>query len=175
MARQSNNTLVRRPAETISRWDPWTEFDQMRRQMDDMFGRFFGYTPLSRLIPATPGVSYSGDYGLSADLYETNDELVLIAPVPGVTPGDLNIEATADTLTISGERKPFYQNENATQLRQSWWSAGQGAFRAEFSLPVEIDPNQIQAHYRNGVLELHLPKSEAAKPKAVKVHVATEG
>jgi HSP20 family protein len=176
MARQDNTgtSLVQRPSETVARWNPWREFDRMQRQMDDVVGRFFGFTPLSNLIPPTPGTGYS-DFGFSVDLYETDEELVLIAPVPGLAPGDLNIEATADTLTISGERKPFYQNEKATRHTQSWWSTGQGSFRSSFTLPVEIDPNGIQANYRHGVLELHLPKSEAAKPKAVKVNVNTEG
>jgi len=176
MARTTNGgtALARHPSETLSRWEPWADFDQMRRQMDDLFGRFFGYTPLSRLIPSIPGTSYTGGYDLSPDIFETQDELIFLLPIPGMEPNDLNIEATADTLSIRGEHKPFYQNENAVQHRQSFWSSARGPFQWSYTLPVEIDPNAIKATYRNGLLELHLPKSEAARPKAVKVNVVTK-
>jgi len=120
------------------------------------------------------GTSFTGTYDLSPDIFETQEELVFVLPIPGLDPSDLNIEATADTLSIRGEHKPFYQNENAVQHRQSFWSKAQGAFQWTYTLPVEIDPNAIQASYRNGMLELHLPKSEAAKPKAVKVNVVNK-
>lgn len=174
MAKQNSNALVARPSEPVTRWNPWTEVDRMHRQMDSLFNNFFDYTPLTRLFPNAENRAAGGDFGLSADIYETDDELVLVAPIPGITPAELDIEATADSLTIRGERKRFYQNENAKVLRQSWWSAGQGAFEVSFALPVEIQPDKIQAGARNGVLELRLPKAEAAKRASVKVNVQPE-
>lgn len=175
-AKQNTNAaLAVRPATSVNRWDPWTEMAQTRTQMDDLFSRFFGYTPLSRLMPTTPETSYRNGVEFSYDLYEASDELVFIAPLPGINAEDLNIEATANALILRGERKPFYTNENATLHRQGWWSTGTGAFQVSFTLPIEIDPNNIQANYRSGVLELHLPKSEAARPKTVKVNVSNAG
>lgn len=171
MSRQNNAALTRRPAGVVPVLEAWTPFNEMHRQMDDVFGRVFGVTPLSRVLATPTGTGYRAFSEISPDIWETNEELVFVLPVPGVEPGELNIEATADTLSIRGERKPFYQNENARHHHQSWWSASQGAFEASYTLPFEIDPQRIQANYRNGVLELHLPKAEAVKPKAIKVNV----
>lgn len=172
MNKPSNGTIqVRRPGETLNRWN---EMEQMQRRMDETFAGLFGYTPLARLIPSVGNPASVGEAGLSPDLFETEDELILIAPLPGVDAANLNIEATEDTLTLKGERKPFYQNEQARQLRQGSWSASHGEFQFTYALPILINPENVQAHYRNGVLELHLPKAEAVKPKTIKVNVSAE-
>jgi HSP20 family protein len=176
MTRRANSgsEIAPRPAENLTRWDPWAEMESTRRQMDELIGRLFGYSPASRLIPGVPGRAINTEFTFAPDIYETSDEFVFVFAVPGFTPDDLKIEATADRLSIHGERKPFYANENAAQLYRSWWSAGQGNFQFSYSLPCEIDPNKVQANYRNGMLELHLPKAEAVKPKPVKVNVTGE-
>ena len=169
-----SSALTVRPIGSALRWDPWTEVNQVRAQMDDLFGHFFGYTPLSRLLP-TPDFAPKAGTEFAYDLYETPEELVFIAPLPGIDVEDLDIEATENELVLRGERKPFYQNENATPRRQGGWASGTGSFHVAFSLPIEVDPNRIQANYRKGVLELHLPKSVTAQPRAVKVNVSDAG
>lgn len=172
MNKPSNGTIqVRRPGETLNRWN---EMEQMQRRMDEAFAGLFGYTPLARLMPSVTNPAVSAEAGFSPDLFETDEELVLIAPLPGVDPASLNIEATEDTLMLKGERKPVYQNEKARQLRQGSWSAAHGEFQFTYALPILINPENVQALYRNGVLELHLPKAEAVKPKTVKVNVSAQ-
>ena len=170
----ASNSLAGRSGQSVRVLYPWAEFEQMRRQVDDLVGGLMGYTTPSRLLAAQGNQSVSGDYDFSPDIYETASELVFVAPVPGLDPKDLHIEATEASLTVRGERKPFYQQEGATQHRQSWWSARTGTFQASYTLPFEINPEGIQAHYRNVVLELHLPKVEAHKPRTVKVNVLSD-
>jgi HSP20 family protein len=170
----STNSLTRRQAEATSRYNPWSEVNRMRSQMDDLFGRVFGYTPQAYVTQIAPAVTASGDYTLTPDLFETNEELILIAPMPGLKVEDLNIEATADSIAIRGERKPFYTNENAKQLTQSYWSASQGPFEVSYRLPADVDPARVEAQYRQGVLELHIPKSAATRPVSVKVKASGE-
>lgn len=171
LASNAGANLSPRSGQTVRVLYPWSEFEQMRRQMDDLVGGLMGFTNPARLLSAQAPSSTMSEYDFSPDIYETPTELVFVAPVPGMDPNDLSIEATENTLTVRGERKPFYQQEGATQHRQSWWSARLGTFQASYTLPFEINPEGIQAHYRNGVLELHLPKVEAAKPRKVKVNV----
>ncbi len=163
--------LASRNAQPLNRWNPWSEFEQMRREMDTLMGGLIPAMPQARLA-ALPGAALNYDLEFSPDIYETAGEFVFVAPIPGLDSNDLQIEVTENTLTLKGERKPFFQQEGATQHRQSWWSARLGAFQASFTLPVEINAEGVQAHYRNGVLELHLPKAEPAKPKTVKVNIS---
>jgi len=163
MNRPTHGTiLVRRPAGSLNRWN---DVEQMQRQIDDVVSGLFGYSPAA---PAKSGV------GFAPDLYETEEALVLVAPLPGIDPENLQIEATEDTLKVKGEQKPFYQNEKARLVRQGHGTSARGEFEFNYALPIQINPENVQAHYRNGVLELHLPKAEAVKPKTIKVNVSAE-
>src|SRR5579883_1890950 len=138
MTQQNNSgaALARRPSQSVSRWDPWSDMSRMQRQVDDIFSSVFGYTPLSRLMNGTTAGAFAGDASFTPDIFETSDEIVLIAPLPGLDSGNLNVEATSDTVTIKGERKPFYTNENAKRHTQSFWSATYGPFEYSYRLPV---------------------------------------
>ena len=172
MSRNGNSTAIAvRAPEALPRQTLWNEFDQVRRMMDDAFGNVIGYSAFPRILGA-PTLAYASDTEVSPDIFETDEELVFLFPIPGITPGELNIETTSEMLSIRGERKPLYQKENAIQHRQSYWSARMGTFHITYTLPCEINPNKVEAHYLNGVLELHLPKAEAARPKTVKVSLA---
>ena len=105
-------------------------------------------------------------------MYETKQEFVYILPIPGLEPGGVQVETTGESLVVRGERKPFYQNEEARQIHRSVWSQAVGAFEAQFTLPGEIDVEGVQASFRNGVLEIHLPKAVAARPRAIPINVA---
>jgi len=148
----------------VTRWDPWREIQDMRRTMDEMFSRFMGFTPLSRLLaePTAPTA-----FEPPVDIYETPDEVVVMAYIPGMSKDAINLEVTTDSISLSGERK-LPEVQNATWHVQGM---GSGSFAVTYSLPIEIDPNKVKATYHEGVLEVRLPKSEAAKPKQVKVDI----
>ncbi len=157
---------ILRHSEPMTRRNSWNEFETVRRQMDDLFAGVIGYTPVARIL------NTGTDIEISPDVFETENELVFLLPVPGVEPDDIQVEATADTLLIKGERKPLYQKEGAVQHRQSWWSARQGSFTLNYNLPFEINSEAVSAHYHNGILELHLPKAESVRPRTVQVQIA---
>ncbi len=160
-----NTALARRKDAGMTRWTPWDEFASLRSQMDDLFTRAFGYTPLSQMIPSELSAMEP-----DIDIHETEDKVFVHASLPGYTRDQINVEATNDTLTISGERQPLFQNEKATR-HGAGRVTGTARFNATYTLPSEIDPNQITATFRNGVLELQIPKSERARSKTVKVNV----
>ena len=157
------------------RSDRWNEADRVHRAMDDIFGRTFGYTPLSRLIPTTPRAEVHNEVALSADVYETDEALTFVVPVPGYAPIDIHIEAASDHLVISGERKPLFTDDKASHRLRGRLSTEPASFKVSYALPVEIDVNGVRANYRNGVLELTLPKVQPDKPVSVKVTVNTDG
>lgn len=163
LARPGASSLTRPAGSGVTHWNPWNAMAEMQRQMDDLFSRAFGYTPLSRMIPSDLNEP-------DVDIYETDDKIRLDAALPGFAPNQINVEATADTVSIQGERSTFNEDEKAVQHRQSRTS-GFTRFSATYSLPVEIDPNRVKATFRDGMLHLELPKTEQARKKGVKINV----
>lgn len=105
----------------------------------------------------------------SCDIYETNNEIVLKAELPGVKKEDLKVNLENNILTITGERKfeEETKRENYHRIEQSY-----GEFLRSFRLPTGIDAKMIAAEFKDGMLRVTLPKAEEAKPKAVEVKVA---
>jgi len=144
----------------LTRWDPVREMLTLRSAMDRLFEEAF--TPVVRpslvekVWTLTPAV----------DMYETDDEVVVKATIPGVKPEDLDITVTGNVLTIKGEVKEEKKVEEANYIRQE---RRFGMFRRDLTLPVEVDVEKAKAEFENGVLILTLPKVEAAKPKRLEV------
>jgi len=150
----------------LATWNPVREFADLHRMMDDVLSRAFGYTPLSTLIPNQLGTSFHPE----ADIYETNEKVIVVCPLPGFETSQIDVQATEQTITVSAERKALIEDDNTRLFRQGYLSS-QGHCQATFTLPDEINPGQISATYRNGVLQLEAPKSERAKQKSVRVNV----
>jgi len=107
-------------------------------------------------------------YVAPADLYETDDALVLEMWVPGVNPDDIEITLEGNTLTIRGEVKP----EADEKVRRYYLrEIPHGSFVRSFTLPVEVDADKAKAEFKHGVLKLTLPKVEAARARRIKVEV----
>jgi HSP20 family protein len=104
----------------------------------------------------------------SVDIFETDNELVLKADIPGVDQKDIDIRIENGTLSIKGERK-FEKEENNKGFHRM--ERSYGSFVRYFTLPETVDTEHVKAEYNNGVLNLTLPKKEIAKPKAIKVQV----
>lgn len=100
---------------------------------------------------------------LMIDFYQTENELVLVSPIAGVKAEDLEIEVEADTLTIRGERKNPSPEETDFFAKECYW----GAFSRQVILPVEIDPNQIEATFKSGILTIKLPKLFKEKKRKI--------
>jgi len=104
----------------------------------------------------------------TVDIFETENELVLKADVPGVDQKAIDIQIENGTLTLKGERK-FERDEKSKgfhRLERSY-----GSFVRYFTLPDTVDTEKVKAEYSNGVLTVTLPKKEVAKPKSIRVEV----
>ncbi len=140
---------------SIIRWDPFREMMTLRNLMDRMFESAFA-TPT--LQPFT--------WELALDVAETDDEFIVKASLPGMNPDDLEITYNNNVLTIQGEIKEEKESE---QHRYHLRERRYGSFCRSISLPSTVNPDAIQATYEAGVLTLHLPKAEEAKPKRIAV------
>ncbi|HZP82782.1 MAG TPA: Hsp20/alpha crystallin family protein [Chthonomonadaceae bacterium] len=102
------------------------------------------------------------------DVYEDKDSIVLKVELPGVQQNEIDIEMAGETLTIRGERKfeDEARRENYIRIERQY-----GAFQRSFTIGIPIEEDKVKATYRNGILEITIPKSEATKPKKVQVAV----
>jgi len=145
----------------MARWDPWGDFTDLRRQMDAWFHQ--AAMNSSRLF----GEGYH--FVPPVDLYETPDEFVLLCYLPGMSQQEIQVEVTGDTVSISGERRSAIPEAEGITIHQLHGAYGQ--FSAAYTLPLPIQGEAVQATYQNGVLELRLPKVEAARPRTVAVQI----
>lgn len=102
------------------------------------------------------------------DVYEDANAIVIKADLPGLSQEQIDVELNEDTLTIRGERK-FEDEENRDKYVRV--ERQYGAFQRSFTIGVPIEESRVSATYRNGILELTLPKAEITKPKKVQVSV----
>jgi HSP20 family protein len=147
--------------------DPWNDFEVMNRVFDSFFP-----SPFSVLRRGLTQAAQTADPGW--ELYETADDLVAFIALPGMARDKFDIAATAESITVQGERAPLLDVSSGLTSHTPWtnWATGSGTFSATYSVPVEIEPAKVQAEYKDGILQLRMPKSESAKPRQVKVEVA---
>ena len=110
-----------------------------------------------------------GTWAPPVDIFERQDYLVIRAEVPGVQKEDMDVRIENGVLTLHGERKQEteVQEENAHRMERVY-----GAFTRSFSLPTTVDAAKVAATYKDGVLEVTVPKAESAKPKKVEIQAA---
>jgi len=148
----------------LARWEPIREMatltDRMSRLFDEMWGR-----PARRLAEED---FLTGSWMPAVDILEDRDGLQVTAELPGVEPKDVEVTVENGILTIRGERNFEKATEGETYHRVE---RIYGTFERSFSLPNTVDPDKIEARYKNGLLHLRMPKREEAKPKPVKIHV----
>ena len=104
----------------------------------------------------------------NVDVYETDNSYVLKADLPGINKEDINLDINNNTLTLKGEKKFEEKVEKDKYLRIE---RRYGSFSRSFTLSDKVDKENISANYKDGVLEVTLPKKEEAKPKEIKVEV----
>jgi HSP20 family protein len=104
----------------------------------------------------------------SCDIYETENEIVVKAEIPGVKKEDVKLSMQDNVLTLSGERKFEEETKKENYVRVE---RGYGSFTRSFTLPPSVDVKTISAEFKDGLLEVKLPKLEQAKPKEVEINV----
>lgn len=140
------------------RWEqksPFSELENMRRQMDRLFQGLAG-----QQLPQAAGV-----FPL-INLTESRDAYTIRAELPGIVPEEVDIQATASSIALSGQRKIPEENGSARYHRRERES---GAFSRVISLPGDINPEKVDAKMQQGILTVVLPKAENAKPKQISV------
>jgi HSP20 family protein len=157
MAKQRSETVTEGKGGIIP-WRPFGEMARWERDMERMLGNFF--TGSGSLATREPN--------LDLDLYEEKDQIVVKAEMPGFTKDDIQISIADNALTIKGEKKKEEEDSGKDYYRSE---RVYGAFTRILVLPAEINPDKVQATFKNGVLEIRLPKSEDAKKKEIKVKV----
>ena len=151
----------------IIKWSPFKEFTDLQREMDSLFDEFFG----RRALPSRIAKS-SRAYGVHfppVDVCEKADEIVIKAGIPGVKKEDLEVTLLENTLTIKGQRSKDTEvrEEDYYYLEQHY-----GSFSRSITFPVELDPEGMKASYKDGVLEIIIPKSKKEKPKQIEIRVS---
>lgn len=141
----------------VVRWDPFRELTALQSEVNRLFSRMAGGEVAERQS-WTPSI----------DVIETDDSIKLKAELAGMDPADINIEVQDNVLTVSGERR---FEEEVKEDRYYRIERRYGAFSRSIALPQTVDEERIEAKYENGILEVSIPKVEAAKPKKIKVAV----
>jgi len=152
----------------IERWHPWYEFREMEKWMDEMMRHPLApwRRPLTwwrvptEVMGWVPGI----------EMYEKADKVVVRAELPGMKKDEIHVSVVGNTLTISGERKAEAEVKEEDYYR---CELCYGKFSRSISLPAGVDTGRVDASYENGILEITLPKAEAAKPKRVTVKAKT--
>ena len=147
---------------TLVRWDPFRELEDMSERLNRVFSR--------------PSLRNSGkenltvaDWMPTVDISETDGEYLIKAELPEVKKEDVKVTVENGVLTLQGERR---QEKEEKSKRFHRVERSYGSFVRSFSLPESVEESSVKADYKDGVLNLHLPKSEKVKPKAIDVKVA---
>lgn len=145
---------------TLIRWEPFREIDTLQRQMNRLFDN----------LVSTDEDGTLSQFGFvpPAEIEETNDAIHLKLEVPGLEAKDLDIQVTAESVAISGERKSETKTEEKGMTRSEF---RYGKFRRVIPLPVRVENTDAKADYKDGILKLTLPKAEEEKHKVVKVNI----
>lgn len=160
------------------RYNPWQEMSSLQRQLNRLFDEdamFEVASNISAVRDALVPANWEGFDNFSkipaAELTETDDALHLKLEVPGMSAKDLDIQVMADRVSIAGERKSETKTEDKGVTRSEF---RYGKFSRVIPLPIKIQNTNVTAEYKDGILNLTLPKAEEEKNKVVKVNLLQE-
>jgi HSP20 family protein len=141
----------------LVRWNPLSDFATLQQQMNRLF---------DSTVNGWPGESGTRTWMPPADIHETGDELVVTADLPGIDVKSIDLRVENNVLSIAGERKlqEIPKNGNVHRAERMY-----GPFSRSFTLSTPVDTERIAANYKDGVLEIRLPKAEEAKPKRIAI------
>jgi len=140
----------------------WWDIDSF---FDESFLRPF--TPFSRsLMSMRP--SMMEDISPSVDIYEDNGDIVMKAELPGMKKEDIEVTLSEDSITLSGEKK---KEEEVKKKNYYKWERSYGSFCRTFELPADVQSDKVKSTFKDGILEVRIPKSEEAKSKEIKVEI----
>jgi HSP20 family protein len=143
---------------TLVRWEPFREFAALQNEM-------------SRLVNSWAGGEGDGNGGSrtwvpSVDVWETDSEVVYAFDLPGIPEDKISVEIEEGTLTVTGERERTQETEGDRFYR---YERRFGSFQRAIGLPQGVKEDEIKADYKDGVLEIRVPKPEQAKPRRIQI------
>ncbi len=153
----------------------WDELRRMQEEMDSLFNSFIGSRSSFGLLP---GSSMSEEKSVItpnyrqplADVFETDKELIMNIELPGVDKKDIEVELKGNNLEVKVERKEEHKTEDKKKgfyrLERSY-----AGFYRQFPLPENVNKDKIDASYKNGVLEIRIPKKSAKSSKGSKINI----
>jgi HSP20 family protein len=162
--RENKSLTTQKPAEIMPQtheMERW--FDRM---VEDFWRRPFPSLPRpERWWPAETGMIMRMP---AVDVYDEKDDVVIKAEIPGLSKEDLSVQVTDSTLTIKGEKKreEEVKEDNYYRCERSF-----GSFTRAVALPCDVKADQVKASFKNGVLDVRMPKTEEAKKKAITVKI----
>jgi len=146
---------------------PWRpigrELSSLHQEMDRLWDRFVGETPLVRRI--------TGEWWPTVDVSETKDNFVIKAELPGMDANDVNVSVSGNVLTVKGEKRKEEEEKDEHHYRAERYY---GSFQRSFQLPSSMQAEKVEATFDKGVLRVILPKVEEAKKKEIKIKVKTD-
>lgn len=148
---------------TLARYEPLQELEEIQNRLSSFFGR----------SPRRRGNGHGdlalADWAPMADISEDENEYVIKAELPELKKEDVKVTVENNVLTISGERN-FEKEEKKKKYHRV--ERAYGRFARSFALPDNADASKVKAEFKDGMLTVHLPKSEKAKPKQIEVKIA---
>jgi HSP20 family protein len=141
----------------LVRWEPFRELAALQNEM----GRWMG-----QLGMTTPGNGQTSTWLPAVDVWETENELVLSFDLPGIPEDKIAVELDDNVLTVSGERERTQEHSTDRFYR---FERRFGQFSRSVTLPQGVDESQINADFKNGVLEVRVPKPEEQKPRRIQI------
>lgn len=147
---------------SLVRWDPFRELEDMTNRLNRVFGREVTRAPGKEAMTLA-------DWAPVVDIKETPEEYIIDAELPRVNKEDVKVNVKDGVLTLTGERKAEHEEKGKRfhRIERSY-----GSFMRSFTLPEDVEEAKLMANYKDGLLEIHLPKSPAKKPRTVEVKVS---
>jgi HSP20 family protein len=149
--------------EPIARWSPWKELEDMEKRLSTIFGR----RPMMTNGEKKEAISVA-EWSPLVDITEDEKEYIIKAELPELKKEDIKLNVHDDVLSLSGERK-YEKEEKGKKYHRV--ERAYGSFLRTFTLPDDADGSKVVAEYKDGVLKVHVPKSEKAKPKSIDVKI----
>ena len=143
----------------LIRWQPFSDMVTLRQAMDRLFD-----DSLVRPLRFTTLLGEGAE--MPIDMFQTDEDVVIKASVPGLKPEEVDVAITGDTLTIKGEAKTEEEVKKENYFRKE---RSYGAFSRSILLPSSLQTDKAEATFDNGVLTLTIPKAEESKPKQIKI------
>lgn len=147
---------------TVVQYDPLKELLALKDRMNKIIENAMSRSQYG-------GSADAGTWSPAVDIYETPDRFVLAAELPGLSPGEIDVRISGNTLTLRGERKleKGIQQENYHRIERSY-----GAFSRSFPLPAGVKASETRADYKLGILHIEMPKSLESGPDQVHIPVS---